>query len=185
MEDFSQQLIKSIQEGDIAAFEVLYRKYYTFLCLVAERIVKSELDAEEIVSDVFVKLWRIKGKTGDIISIKAYLIKAVINTSINHLENKYQYNKFTDRLSINDYKLLIWDSDYPLGQLYKKEIIDLLKNGIDELPDSCKEIFLLSRDRNLKYSEISNKLGISINTVKSQMRIALARMREILKDYLV
>ena len=184
MEDFNQQLIKRIQNGDLAAFEVLYKKYYTFLCLVAEHIVKNTADAEEIVSDVFVKLWRIKEKTDAITSIKAYLIKAVYNTSINYLEHTNQHNKFTEKLSNNDFKLLAWDSDYPLGQLYEKEIIDLLKKGIDELPDSCREIFLLSRDRDLKYSEIAGRLGISINTVKTQMKIALARLRNILKDYM-
>jgi len=63
--------------------------------------------------------------------------------------------------------------------------MNILKSGIDSLPESCRQIFLLSRNEDLKYSDIADKLGISINTVKTQMKIALARLREILKDYLI
>jgi len=91
----------------------------------------------------------------------------------------------TDSISDSDYKLLAWDSDYPLGQLYEKEIMSILQKGITELPEACREIFILSRTDNMKYSEIADKLGISVNTVKTQMKIALAYLRENLKDYLM
>ena len=79
---------------------------------------------------------------------------------------------------------MAWDSDYPIGQLFEKEITEILEQGIDKLPTACRQVFLLSRDEDMKYSDIANKLGISINTVKAQMKNALARLRELLKDYL-
>ncbi|MDO9341324.1 MAG: RNA polymerase sigma-70 factor [Bacteroidales bacterium] len=185
MEYSNQQLINGIKQGDVAAFEMLYKQYYIFLCLIAEHIVKNPSDAEEIVSDVFVKLWNIREKIDITTSIKAYLVKAVHNTSINYLERSKISNKLTDSLSNSDYKLLAWDSDYPLGQLYEKEIMDILDHGISTLPDACRQIFILSRNEGMTYCKIAGKLGISVNTVKTQMKIALARLRETLKDYLM
>ncbi|TAL78797.1 MAG: RNA polymerase sigma-70 factor [Bacteroidetes bacterium] len=185
MEYSNQQLINGIKQGDITAFEELYKQYYIFLCLIAEHIVRNPSDAEEIVSDVFVKLWNIREKIDITTSIKAYLVKAVHNTSINYLERPKISNKLTDSLSNSDYKLLAWDSDYPLGQLYEKEIMIILDQGINTLPDACREIFILSRNEGMTYYKIAGKLGISVNTVKTQMKIALARLRENLKDYLM
>lgn len=184
MEDSNQQLITGIRNGDLAAFEELYKRYYIFLCLVAEHIIRNPYDAEEIVSDVLIKLWNIKEKIDITTSLKGYLVKAVHNTALNYLERNKIINKSTDSLSNSDSELLAWASDYPLGQLYEKEILKILDNGITKLPDSCREIFILSRDRDMKYSEIANTLGISVNTVKTQMKIALARLRETLKDYI-
>lgn len=185
MEYSQQQLINGIKKGDVVAFEELYKQYYVFLCMIAEHIVRNPSDAEEIVSDVFVKLWNIREKIEITTSIKAYLVKAVHNTSINFLEKSKMTNELTDCLNNSDYKLLAWDSDYPLGQLFEKEIMNILDHGINTLPDACREIFILSRNENMKYSDIAGKLGISVNTVKTQMKIALARLRETLKDYLM
>ncbi len=185
MEYSSQQHINCIKNGDVVAFEELYRQYYIFLCLVAEHIVRNPSDAEEIVSDVFVKLWNIRERVEIVTSIKAYLVKAVYNTSINFLEQSRFTDKLTDCLTDSDYKLLAWDSDYPLGQLYEKEIMNILDQGIKMLPDGCRQIFLLSRNENMKYSDIADKLGISKNTVKTQLKIALSKLRETLKDYLM
>ncbi len=185
MEFSNQQLIHNIQKGDVAAFKELYRQYYVFLCMVAEHIVKNHAEAEEIVSDVFVKLWNIREKIIITTSIKAYLTRAVRNTSLNYLEKNKTIHNLTDSLSNPEYELLAWGSDYPLGQLYNKEIMKLLDQGIRSLPAACREIFLLSRNQDLKYIDIADKLSISVNTVKTQMRIALARLQETLKDYMM
>jgi len=185
MEYSDQQLIDSVKKGEVAAFKILYKQYYIFLCLIAEHIVRNQSDAEEIVSDVFVKVWNIRENIEITSSIKAYLVKAVQNTSINYLERSKIKNRLTDSLTYSDYELLAWGSDYPLGQLYEKEIMNILDQGISSLPDACQQIFKLSRNEDMKYSDIAGKLGISVNTVKTQMKIALARLRETLKDYLM
>jgi RNA polymerase sigma-70 factor (ECF subfamily) len=184
MEISNKQLVEDLQHGDLFAFEKLYEKYYTFLCLIAGQIVKNPDDAEEIVSDVFVKLWSLKEKPEITTSIKAYLIRAVRNTSLNYLERSKISNKLSESINNADLQLLAWDSDYPLGQLYEKEVLEILDQGINKLPDNCREIFLLSRNEDLKYSDIAVKQGISVNTVKTQMKIALSRLRDSLKDYL-
>jgi RNA polymerase sigma-70 factor (ECF subfamily) len=184
MEISNKQLVEDLQHGDLFAFEKLYEKYYTFLCLIAGHIVKNPNDAEEIVSDVFVKLWNLREKPEIKTSIKAYLIRAVRNTSLNYLERNKISNKLSESINTADLQLLAWDSDYPLGQLYEKEVLEILDQGINKLPENCREIFLLSRNEDLKYSDIAEKQGISVNTVKTQMKIALSRLRDSLKDYL-
>jgi RNA polymerase sigma-70 factor (ECF subfamily) len=185
MEYPDRKFISVNQGGNIAVFEELYKRYYVYLCMVAQHIVRHPADAEEIVSDVFVRLWKIREKIDEIKSIKAYLVKAVHNASINFIEQNNTRHKLTESINDSDLKLLAWDSDYPLGRLYEKELHDIMGKCIDELPDACREIFLLSRDRDMKYNEISDKLGISVNTVKTQMKIALSRLRETVKNYIV
>lgn len=185
MEYSNQNLISGIKQGNVAVFEELYRRYYVFLCLIAEHIIRNPSDAEEIVSDVFTKVWNLRGTIDITTSVKSYLVKAVHNTSLNYIDKLKSENRLTDSLSRSDYELLAWDSDYPLGQIYEKEIMEILDHGIRTLPDCCREIFVLSRDGNLTYADIAKKLGISENTVKTQIKIALSRLREILKDYLV
>ncbi len=185
MEKSNEKLIRGIQQGDIAAFEELYKRYYVFLCLAAGHIVKNDCDAEEIVSDVFMRLWKIRDKIIINTSIKAYLTKAVQNTSLNYLRQEKIFRRRTDLAEADGHELLAWDSDYPLGRLYEKEIMEILKDGIGDLPEACREIFILSRNENMKYCAIAEKLGISVNTVKTQMKIALARLRETVRDYLL
>jgi RNA polymerase sigma-70 factor (family 1) len=180
----NQQLVNEIQQGNMAVFEFLYKKYYVFLCLIAGHIVRNPNDAEDIVSDVFVKLWNIRYEIEITTSIKAYLIKAVQNTSINYLKRSKSNDKVTNSFISSAYEILAWKSDYQLGQLYEKDIIEILDKGIESLPEGCRQIFLLSRNEEMKYSDIASKLGITVNTVKTQMKIALARLRETLKDYM-
>ncbi len=184
MEDSGFDLFNKIRQGDLAAFELLYKKYYVYLRLIAAHIVKNPDDAEEIVSDVFVKLWNNRNEIIISTSLKAYIIKAVQNTSINYLEKNKLAASLIESLTTFDCSLLSWDSDYPLGQLYEKDIQKIMIRCINVLPEGCRKIFLLSRNEDLTYSDIARELGISVNTVKMQIKIALARLREALKDYI-
>lgn len=184
METSKQQLIENIRNGDVTAFETIFNQYYVYLCLISEHIVRNPSDAEEIVSDVFIKVWNIREKVEITTSVKAYLVRAVYNASLNHLESNKFRNKLTQSISNSDSELLIWDNNYSLGQLFEKEILEALDQGIKALPDACRQIFILSRNEDMKYADIARKQGISVNTVKTQMKIALLRLRETLKDFL-
>lgn len=171
------------RKEDLSDFSNLYRKYYVLLCLIAEHIVRNRPDAEEVVSDVFIRLWNCRERIKITTSLKAYLIRSVQNTALNYLE-KNKNDRLTDSISISDYKILAWDSDYPLGHIYEEEIMTLLDEGIKSLPCACREIFMLSRKENMKYCEIAEMLGITVNTVKTQVKIALGILRVHLKDYI-
>ncbi len=168
---------------ELSDFSNLYRKYYVLLCLIAEHIVRNRQDAEEIVSDVFVKLWNCRERIKITTSVKGYLVKSVHNTALNYLE-KNKKDRLTDSISTSDYRILAWDSDYPLGRIYEEEVMKLIDDGIKCLPCACREIFVLSRNGNMKNCEIAEMLGITVNTVKTQIQIALRYLRGHLKDYI-
>lgn len=181
MED--RQLAAGVMVGDKKVYEQLYHRYYVYLCHIAEHITRDIADAEEIVSDVFLKLWNNRETLQINSSLRSYLVRAVQNTAINYLEKNNSKYKTTSLDTIK-YSLILWDDDYPLGHLYEQEVTAILEQNINALPENCREIFKLSRHNDLSYQEIADKLGISINTVKTQIKIAIARLREGLKDYL-
>jgi RNA polymerase sigma-70 factor (ECF subfamily) len=183
--DYSEvEIFAGVRNGDIAAFEQLYRKYYTFFRLIAFHIVRNYDDAEEIVSEVFVKLWNNRNEIEISSSVKAYITRSVQNTAINFVKKQASAKSVTNSLDDSDYCLLAWDSDYPLGQLYEKDVIEILKKNIPLLPDGCRKVYLMSRNREFTYNDIAERLGISVNTVKMQMKIALSRLRDALADYI-
>lgn len=184
MGNHDQEPPASAPDADIGTFENLYGKYYVYLCMIAMHIVRNREDAEEIVEDVFVRLWNSGVCLSEIRSIKAYLVKAVHNTSLNYIGRNRKF-RMTESINDRDLNILAWDSDYPLGQLYEDELLDIIVKCIEKLPEACREIFLLSRDNNMKYNEISEKLGISVNTVKTQIRIALSGIREKVSEYMI
>lgn len=184
MDYSNEQLLKGLRKGDSRTFELLFKEYYVLLCTIAEHLVHNTEDAEEIVSDVFFKLWNNKKNITILSSVKGYLIKAVHNTAINFLQSKKNKDSIQNIRIAPDNELITWNRDYPLGQLYEKEIIEILNRGIQSLPKGCRDIFLLSRNDDLSYEDIAKKMNISVNTVKSQMKIALSRLRKILKTFL-
>jgi RNA polymerase sigma-70 factor, ECF subfamily len=184
MDYFNEQLLKGLKKGDYETFELLFKEYYVLLCTIAEHLVHNAEDAEEIVSDVFFKLWNNKENITILSSVKGYLIKAVHNTAINFLQSKKNKDSKLHISIVTDNELTTGYRDYPLGQLYEKEIIEILNKGIHSLPKGCRDIFLLSRNDDLSYEDIAKKMNISVNTVKSQMKIALSRLRKVLGIYL-
>lgn len=185
MTNTDRELIQRINDGDLDAFRQLYKRYYAFLCITAEHITKNKLDAEEIVHDVFVSLWEQRKAFSINTSLKAYLVVAVKNRSITQLRRQKNINDHVDKnIDQTELEMVLWDDDYPLGRLFEKEITDIITTEIENLPENCRRIFLLSRKNDLTYKEIAAKLNISINTVKTQMKIALERLRNSLKHYL-
>jgi RNA polymerase sigma-70 factor (ECF subfamily) len=178
--------LHKIKNGDLQAYESLYREHYNMLCIIANNYVNDKPTAEEIVGDVFLKIWEKRESLTINVSIKSYLIRSVQNKCINYLEHlRFENRQKENYLKGNNPEEYIpWATDYPLGKLFEKELLVLVQKAIEALPDQCKRIFILSRDHELSYEEIAQKLDISLNTVKTQMKIALARLRGELKEYL-
>lgn len=170
---------------DINAFNELFENYYILLCTIAHYYLKNKHLAEEIVEEVFLHFWEKKDDIQISTSIKAYLVKAVQNCCLNFIEHQQVEQKHKNRIETENAMSGIAESyENPLGFLYEKELTLLIKKSIQSLPDQCQKIFLLSRDEGLTYEEISLQLNISINTTKTQIKIALAKLRTLLKDYL-
>jgi RNA polymerase sigma-70 factor (ECF subfamily) len=162
------------------AFEKVFKSHFKSLHSYAYTIVKDEMVAEEMVQNVFCKIWERKGHLEIETSLTAYLYRAVYNESLNHIKHQkvklayqahasYQMNMQTDSASK---KVL-------LGDLEQK-----FRTALTELPEQCRTIFQLSRFEELKYQEIADRLGISIKTVENQMGKALKLLRSKLIDFL-
>lgn len=157
-------------------FEALYKQYYSVLCNAAENIVGDSDSAEDVVQEVFIKLWNKREEIDSILNPKAYLFRSVINTSITFLE------KTKNKVRIDSVKvasLVSTDSN-----LMSKELEEKISAALDNLPAKCKAIFVLSRFENMKNKEIAEHLGVSIKTVENQMGIAFKKLRTELKPFL-
>ncbi|MDR1666357.1 MAG: RNA polymerase sigma-70 factor [Bacteroidales bacterium] len=168
---------------DLSSFESIYNAYFPVLYNYVVTIVKDRTEAEDIVSDVFLKLWEEKDNIAIRTSVKAYLFKSSYNQSINVLKRKKvheRYENYFQHLAL----LAEADPDYPLSQLIEKELTGILTKTIEKLPQQCRVIFNMSRNDGLTHEEIAQQLGVSVNTVHMQIRRALKKLRVELRDFL-
>jgi RNA polymerase sigma-70 factor, ECF subfamily len=163
-----------------AAFEVLFKSHFKRLFAYAITILKDEAAAEEIVQNVFCKIWDKKGQVQIQTSVTAYLYRSVYNDSLNYL--KHQKVKASYQAHV------LWQaghaSEHATTKVQLSELQQRLDTALTELPEQCRTIFQMSRFEELKYQEIADRLGISIKTVENQMSKALKLLRIKLADYL-
>lgn len=157
---------------DEKSFEILFKNNYRALINSANSIVKDEDSAQEIVQQVFIKLWEkresLKIKTAE----KAYLHRAVINTSLNHLEKnkRYKLGEVTENINVSNKGV---DDEYS-----RKELHEIIDREIKKLPPKCQTVFSLSRFNGMSNKEIAANLNISIKTVEKQIGKALKTLRK-------
>lgn len=180
MEDSEGYLIESLIGQDEAAFERVFKAHFKNLHAYACTIIKDEPAAEEIVQQVFFKLWERSKGLSISGSIAAYLYRAVYNESLNYLKHqKVQsgYEQFFNHTMKNE-------NDTAGKRLSLKELETQLHRAMNELPEQCRTIFQLSRFEELRYREIADHLGISVKTVENQMGKALKILRTKLVEFL-
>jgi RNA polymerase sigma-70 factor, ECF subfamily len=168
---------------DQISFESLFRSEYKGLCFFAQMYVKDGEAAREIVQEAFMGLWENRETIDISRNVRAYLTTGIRNKCLNYLrDNKKFHNNILEieNLPANYEQYDLTDSDH----LTEQELHTSIQTAISELPEKCREVFLLSRNENLKYREISDKLGISVKTVEAQMSKALQYLRTRLAGYL-
>ncbi len=172
------EILSGLQRSDTGYFDLLFENYYDKLCNYVTSIIHNADIAEDLVQDLFATIWVNRKHLYIHSSFKAYLFRAAYNAAIDHSKHlniisEYQFNISRQTTpSFND-------------TMEFMELLESLETNIEQLPEKCKEIFKLSRFENLKYREIANKLSISENTVDTQIRRALKKLKEALKDYLI
>jgi RNA polymerase sigma-70 factor (ECF subfamily) len=165
-------------------FEQLFRQYYSALCGIARGYIRSKPVTEEIVNDVFVKFWihreQIKIRT----SVKDYLFRSVRNACIDYLRSEQKARQQTAYLSDNKAtcNTLADLGENPLDYVVGSEMQERIQKAIDELPERYRMTFKLTRMDDLSYEAAADSMGITKNTVKSNLREVLAILREKLKD---
>ncbi len=175
----SDNTIERLKGGDRTVFEELYREYYIRLCYYCVKYVERIEDAEEIVQEIFVKLWDKHDELEINSSISAYLHRAVQNYALNFLSKQKVKDKYILVQDRNLYEAF----DDGLIKLEEEELRKILKKAILKLPEKRREIFELSRFDGMKNSKIATQLSISVKTVETQMTKALKYLRIVLKDY--
>jgi RNA polymerase sigma-70 factor (ECF subfamily) len=168
-----------IRNGDITAFESLFKTYYVKLSLFANRFLNDLNASEEIVSDVFAFLWEKREGIVFTSSIQSYLYKTVQNRCLNYLKHKKIENEYVNHLVRNN---LLEDYADNWNAYIEKDLEYQARKALDVLPDRCKEIFKLSRFNHLKNREIAQRLNLSEKTVERQITIALKKLRDYLKN---
>jgi RNA polymerase sigma-70 factor, ECF subfamily len=144
-------------------------------------MVRDRDAAEDIVQDVFIKLWKNRENIDFSLPLKPYLNKATANTAISWLEKNKVSSSATE---ISDLKNDPEAPDNTESRLFEKELQAKIRQSLDKLPPKCKAIFILSRYEGMKYREIAEHLEISVKTVENQMCIALERLRKDLDSFL-
>jgi RNA polymerase sigma-70 factor, ECF subfamily len=156
----------------IAELEELYRKLQPGLYRYCLFLVKNEEDALELVNDTFMAIWEKRDKLALDENLKAYMYISARNKCFNHLKKKRM--KFQDLASSDQMPNNLPD---PVQIINSKETEALLYRLIDQLPERCKQVFLLSRNEGLSYKEIAEIMDISPKTVENQIGIALKNIR--------
>lgn len=178
MEEMNEWLAE-IRNGNETAFKKLFYEFYDPLYRQAYRYVTDAQVAEEIVQDTFVNLWNKRSSLKIQSSLAAYLGVSIRNHSLNYLKSRYARQR---SLILEPSELELADTPR-METLSREELRQLLEQAIAQLPEKCRIIFTLSRNHGLTYQEIADKLGITKETVKTQIKIALQKLRLFLEEH--
>jgi RNA polymerase sigma-70 factor, ECF subfamily len=181
MELNDTHFIELLAKRDESAFEKVFKDNFKKLQSYAITIVGDENVAEEMVQNVFFKLWDKSEKINIQSSIAAYLYRAVYNESCNYLKHQKVRKGF---LNYSKHAMSDISTEKASKKVLVTELEQRIKNALNDLPEQCRTVFQLSRFEELKYQQIADTLGISIKTVEAQMGKALRIMRVKLVDYL-
>lgn len=162
-------------QGDDGAFTALFKKYYAVHCAKAQYLLKSSYEAEEVVQELFKKLWENHAALPRALSPAAYLSQAVRNACLNRLKQQGR-NSYEDITG----KHVAYEESVDATELI--HIHDRIEQAIGELPEGCRAIFRLSRFEQKTYPQIAEQLQLSPKTVENQMGIALKKLRQTLAD---
>ncbi len=172
------EIIGRIRQGDKGQFELLFRSSYVSLVRYAMTLIKDYDTAEEIVQDLFFRLWQDKEKLNIESSLNGYLFRSVHNKCLHFIEHK----KVVDRHAGEMLQQEQGSQESPSDILHYKELQVRIAKILERLPERCGQIFYMSRFEGLKYTEIAEKLSVSIKTVESNMGKALKEFRKELTE---
>ena len=180
MDDYDLLIMKVVANDDEAAYYKLFNQFYTPLCVYAFRYVRSMQTREDIVQDVFLKLWNDRKSIQITSSIRTYLLVATKNHCLNYLQRKELELSYEQSLLKEFCETSSEDGLYSLSELQS-----MIDKAIANLPEKYRKIFEMSRFQNLTYREIAEQEGISVKTVEAYMSKSLAILRTELKEYFI
>jgi RNA polymerase sigma-70 factor (ECF subfamily) len=180
----ADELFDEIRSGNQKALETLFAVYFPRLNDFARNVVKDNVVSQDIVQDVFVKIWEKRDEV-ETINLEAYLFRLVRNRCLDHIKHMRVVHNRMQEIEISSkfeelYRIdFIGDAPY---LLIEKELISKIEETVKNLPDRCREVFILSRVNKLKNKEIADKLSISIKNVERHLSRAMQSLRENLNE---
>lgn len=171
--------LRKIRGGDIRAFEKLFRYYYEPLCRYAVSFTKDMEVAEEIVQDLFYRLWKEREQLC-IRSLKSYLYGAVRNNGLQYLKHLEVREKYREKLTRE-----IVEANYnftPLDKLEYQELEERIAGILGTFPERRQQIFRMHRLEGKKYAEIARELSVSVKTVEAEISEALKVLRKLIGE---
>lgn len=175
--DNNATLIESLSKGDEGAYNYLIDTYHHKLCVYANSLVKNIYSAEDIVQNVFIKVWEQRTRLKPDHALKSFLYKLVYNEFID----LYRKNQSLFSLEKSYYDALnsvIQEEDSESFQ----RVLNVVNREIQNLPPKCKEVFILSKKEGLTNIEIAEHLDVSIKTVEAQITKAFSILRSSLEE---
>ena len=175
-----ETLFQLLKEGNFAAFNEVYNRYWKILFALAEKKLNNPYDAEEIVQDVFTDLWNQKEKTILTHSLKSYLAGMIKFKVYSKLALYYKHQKSAARLSdVEKSQLAEFSAE---ENLRLKELKEEILKTVNTLPERCRLIYTMSREEGLTHKQIATSLNISEKTIETQITRALHRLRGALQS---
>jgi RNA polymerase sigma-70 factor (ECF subfamily) len=173
-----QSWVAGIRAGDDRAFEAMFRAYRDDLVAFAESLLRSRETAQEVVQDLFLRIWQMRDLWEPRGALNAYLYRATRNRAIMRLRQQRAELSLHEKLSKAE-SAMITDSvgDPSDSRAAVADLEAAISNAVAELPARCREVFSLSRDHHLSNAQIAEVMQISIKTVEVQMTRALSHLR--------
>lgn len=167
-------LFQRMQEGDVAAFRIIYERYWERLYLLAYQKLRSEEEARDMVQELFVKLWERRHKIQIIHTVEGYLFTTLRNQLLNYFKHRGYQLKYADWL----YRQLSDKNNNTVQDTVRyNELNEVIDQEIITMPERMREVFLLSRSSGLSSREIAVKLSLREQTVRNLISEALGRIR--------
>ncbi|PKP07344.1 MAG: hypothetical protein CVU10_07330 [Bacteroidetes bacterium HGW-Bacteroidetes-5] len=178
--DCDKVLVKRLIIGDIGAFEIVYHRYSRELYFLSMAYLNNVEASEDIIQEAFLYMWRKRGQLSENSILGAYLRKIVKNMCLNYIRHDKIILKHSKSLSDECPDAFSPDEDdfYEKPDIEFEEQLRSVRIKLEELPCSCRKIFIMSIIDNLSYKDVSSRLGLSVNTIKTQMKIAYRKLRK-------
>jgi len=177
--------VAAIRRGDPAAFEAMFRAYRGDLVGFVASLLRSEPAAEDVVQELFLRIWRQREDWELAGPLNTYLFRAARNGAISRMRRERVELSFQRRVRAGAEGPVLGSARVPGADelLRARELEQAIMAAVDELPDRCREVFQLARYHRLSHAEVGQVLEISVNTVEVQMTRALAHLRKRLAEF--
>jgi len=158
---------------DSIAYKKLFLHYYPKLLSFSYAITNCKESSEEVVSDVFLKIWNMRKTLLEVENLHLYLYVSTKNTSLNYRSKEKRTQMFSLDETTTEFKSLYFN---PEQLLITSEMFKRIRAAIEALPPKCRLIFKLIKEDSLSYKEVAELLHLSVKTIEAQMTIALRRL---------